>query len=64
MAAAFGYFVLALSLAVIVVLGSIGYYKAVHFEGNQRFSHCVIVADAILVLDYYFGSGDEVVAYI
>jgi hypothetical protein len=52
---------LALTLAVIVVLGGIGYYKAVHFEGNQRFSHCTIVSDAILVLDYYYGAGDEVV---
>lgn len=52
------------TVAVIVVLGGIGYYKAVRFEGNQRFSHCVIVAEAMLVLDYSFGSGDEVVTYM
>jgi len=55
---------LAITLAVIVVLGSIGYYRAVHFEGNERFSRCTIVSDAFLVLDYSYGSGDEVVTYM
>jgi hypothetical protein len=55
---------LVLTAALVVVLGGIGYYRAAHLESNQRFSHCTIVSDAILVLDYYYGVGDEVVTWM